>query len=205
MSGIATPADIQRSWARTDLDRLHNFNSSFVYQLPLGADRRWLRDGAASHILGGWQLSGFFTVQSGLPINFTANGNNLHAPGNTQRPNVTGTPKVLGNVGAGSFWFDTSVFSAAVPDTWGTARRNAVLDGPKYVDLDATVAKLFSFSSTVKGEFRVDILNLLNTPHFDRPSGNFDSTNFGQITAVLDSNGGPPDQRSMRFGFRLMF
>jgi len=26
-----------------------------------------------------------------------------------------------------------------------------------------------------------------------------------QITAVLDSNGGPPDQRSMRFGFKLMF
>jgi hypothetical protein len=204
-SGIATPADLERSWGRTDLDRLHNFNSSFVYQLPVGPDRRWLRDGLAAHILGRWQVSGFFTVQSGLPINFTANANNLHAPGNTQRPNVTGTPKVLGEVGAGKSWFDTSVFSNAVPDTWGTAQRNAVLDGPKYVDLDATIAKLFSISQTVKGEFRVDILNALNTPHFDRPSGNLDSANFGQITAVLDSNGGPPDQRAMRFGLKFTF
>jgi hypothetical protein len=97
------------------------------------------------------------------------------------------------------------VFSNAVPDTWGTAQRNAVLDGPKYVDLDATIAKLFSISRTIKGEFRVDILNALNTPHFDRPSGNFDSANFGQITAVLDSNGGPPDQRAMRFGLKFTF
>jgi hypothetical protein len=204
-TGIATPADLQRSWGRTDQDRLHNFNSSFVYQLPLGPGRRWVSSGAPGQILGGWQVSGFFTVQSGLPINFTANANNLHAPGNTQRPNVTGTPSVLGNIGAGAFWFDTSVFSAAAPDTWGTASRNGVLDGPKYVDLDATVAKLFTFSQRVKGEFRVDILNALNTPHFDRPSGNFDSTNFGQITAVLDSNGGPPDQRAMRFGLKFTF
>src|SRR5438093_4003411 len=125
-SGISTPADLERSWARTDQDRLHSFNVSFLYQLPVGPDRRWLRDGPLSQVLGGWQLSGFITAQSGLPINFTANGNNLHAPGNTQRPNVNGTPNVLGNIGPGSLWFDTSVFGAAAPDTWGRARRDGV-------------------------------------------------------------------------------
>ena len=55
--------------------------------------------------------------------------------------------------------------------------------------------------TTASGNF----LNALNTPHFDRPSGNFDSANFGQITAIIDSNGGPPDQRAMRFGFKVMF
>jgi hypothetical protein len=204
-SGIATPADLQRSWARTDQDRLHTFNTSFLYQLPVGPERRWLHEGPLSQILGGWQVSGFFTVQSGLPINFTANGNNLHAPGNTQRPNANATPAVFGNVGPGNLWFDTSVFSAAPPDTWGNVPRNDLLDGPKYVNLDGTLAKLFSFPHNIKGEFRADVFNVLNKPHFDRPSGNFDSPNFGQITAVLDSNGGPPDQRSMRFGFRLMF
>src|SRR5206468_12499999 len=129
-SGIATPADIERSWGRTDQDRLHSFNLSFLYQLPVGPDRRWLREGPLSQVLGGWQVSGFVTAQSGLPINFTAKGNNLHAPGNTQRPNVNGTPNVIGNIGPGVFWFDTSVFSAAAVDAWGTATRNGVLDGP---------------------------------------------------------------------------
>src|SRR5205823_4786856 len=181
-SVIATPADVQRSWARTDQDRLHSFNASFLYQIPVGPQRRWLREGPLSQVLGNWQMSGFFTVQSGLPINFIANGNNLHAPGNTQRPNVNGTPAVLGNIGPGNLWFDTSVFSAAAPDAWGTAARNGVLDGPRYVNVDATIAKLFSFPGKIHGEFRADIFNVLNTPHFDRPSGNFDSPNFGQIT-----------------------
>ena len=73
------------------------------------------------------------------------------------------------------------------------------------MNLDTTIAKLFSFPHGIHGEFRVDIFNLLNTPHFDRPSGNFDSPNFGQITQIIDVNGGLPDQRSMRFGLRILF
>src|SRR5262249_32086926 len=53
-SGIATPADIQRSWARTDQDRLHTFVTSFLYQIPVGPDRHWLKDGPLSQVLGNW-------------------------------------------------------------------------------------------------------------------------------------------------------
>jgi hypothetical protein len=206
-SGIATPADIQRSWARTDQDRLHTLNVSFLYQLPVGPDRRWLREGPLSQVLGGWQVSGFYTVQSGLPIDFTAPGNLLHAPGNTQRPNVSGTPTVFGNVDPANkaLWFDTSVFSFPAADTWGNAIRNGVLDGPNYSNLDATVAKLLTLPHGIKGELRADIFNVLNKPHFDRPNGAKDSANFGLITGVNDSNGGLPDQRSMRFGVRILF
>jgi hypothetical protein len=203
--GIPTPADVPRSWGRTDQDRLHTFVLSFLYQLPVGPDRHWLKEGPLSQVLGNWQVSGFVTAQSGLPIDFTANGNSLHTPSNTQRPNVSGTPAVLGGIGPGALWFDTSVFSAPAPLTFGNAVRNGVLDGPNYRDVDATLAKLFSFPHGIKGEFRADIFNLFNTPHFDRPNGSFASTTFGQITSVNSSNGGPPDQRSMRFGFRLTF
>ena len=196
---ISTPADIERSWARTDQDRLHSFVSSFVYQLPVGPEGKWLRDGPLSQILGGWQLSGFFTVQSGSPIGFTMNnGANLNAPGNTWRPNVSATPSVVGGIGPDQLWFDTSVFSAPPNNTWGTAARNAVLDGPNYVNLDATLAKLFSFKGSVKGEIRADVFNITNTPHFNNPNGAFGNANFGRIT----SNFG---ERSMRFGFKMMF
>ena len=200
-SGIPTPADIERSWARTDQDRLHTWVESFLYQLPVGPDRRWLKEGPLSQILGGWQVGGFFTAQSGLPINFTMSAATLNAPGNTQRPNVSGTPAVLGNVGPGQLWFDTSAFSSPAANTFGNAPRNGVLDGPKFVNLDATLAKLFSFPHGVKGEFRADVFNVTNTPHFDRPNGTFLGATFGQITATAAGL----DQRSMRFGFRLTF
>src|SRR5262245_26835845 len=53
-SGISTPADIERSWARTDQDRLHSFVSSFVYQVPGGTHSD---NAVVRQVLGGWQLS----------------------------------------------------------------------------------------------------------------------------------------------------
>jgi hypothetical protein len=200
--GIPTPADLQRSWARTDQDRLHNLVVSFLYQLPVGPDRRWLKDGPLSQVLGGWQVSGFFTAQSGTPIDFRASGTTLHAPDNTQRPNVSGTPAVVGGIGPGNLWFDTSVFSAPPPDTWGNAARNGVLDGPGYRNLDATIAKLFSFGR-FKGEFRADIFNITNTVHFETPNNDsgesvLGNAKFGQLTRSFG-------ERSVRFGFRITF
>jgi len=198
-SNIATPADIQRSWARTDQDRLHSFAESFVVQLPWGPDRKWLREGTLSQILGGWQMSGIFVAQSGSPINFTMSAAALNAPGNTQRPDVNGTPRVLGGIGSGNPWFDTSAFSTPPPNTFGNAPRNGVLDGPNWVNLDTTIAKLLSFGK-VRGEFRVDIFNITNTPKFQNPNGTYLAATFGQVTSTF-----PNTERTVRFGLRLMF
>jgi hypothetical protein len=197
---IATPADIQRSWARTDQDRLHSFVESFLFQLPVGPDRRWLHDGVLSQILGGWQVSGILQAQSGSPIGITMSNATLNAPGNTQRPNVSGTPAVLGGIGSGNLWFDTSVFSSPAANTFGDAARNGTLDGPRYVNLDATLAKLFSFPGRVKGEFRIDVFNVTNTPHFSNPNGTFLGSTFGQITSTIAGG-----ERMARFGFRMTF
>jgi hypothetical protein len=188
------------SWARTDQDRLHSLVESFLYQLPVGPDRRWLRDGPLSQILGGWQLSGIFSAQSGSPIGITMSNANLNAPGNTQRPNQNGEPTVLGAVGPGALWFDPSVFSSPANNVFGNAPRNGSIDGPRYINLDATVAKVFTFPRRVKGEFRVDIFNITNTPHFNNPNGTFLAATFGQITSTVAGS-----ERSMRFGFRMMF
>jgi hypothetical protein len=196
---IATPADIERSWARTDQDRLHSLVESFLVHLPFGSDRRWLRNGPLSRVVGGWQVSGIFAYQSGSPIGITMSNATLNAPGNTQRPDVSGTPKVLGGIGSNNLWFDTSVFSSPAANTFGNARRNGVLDGPSYVNLDATIARLLSFNR-IKGEVRVDIFNITNTPHFNNPNGTYLGAGFGQITSTVANS-----ERSMRFGLRLMF
>jgi hypothetical protein len=198
-SVIATPADIERSWARTDQDRLHSLVESFLYQLPIGPDRKWLREGPLSQVLGGWQVSGIFSAQSGSPIGISMSNATLNAPGNTQRPDVNGTPAVLGGIGPGSLWFDTSVFSTPAANTFGNSPRNGVIDGPRYVNLDATLAKLFTIGRT-KGEFRADIFNVTNTPHFNNPNGTYLGATFGQITSTIAGS-----ERSLRFGFRLMF
>jgi hypothetical protein len=198
--GIVTPADPELSKGRAEYDRKHSYVQSFVYQLPIGPDGRWLQSGLGSWILGGWQVSGIFTAQSGLPINFTANAATLRAPGNTQRPNVSGTPKVLGEIGAGNQWFETSAFSFPAENTFGNIKRNETLDGPAYVNLDASVAKWFVLKNDCKAEFRIDAFNATNRPQFDRPNGEFGNARFGQITTTQAGT-----ERVIRFGLRVVF
>ena len=60
-TGIATPADIERSKGRADFDRTHAFAAA-----SSGTRRSSRRARAPSHwVLGGWQISGIFTAYSG--------------------------------------------------------------------------------------------------------------------------------------------
>ena len=82
-TGIGTPIDFELSWARSNFDRLHNYVLTAIYELPWGPGKRWLTDGLAGKIIGGWQISGLFIAQSGTPLNITGNGTLLNTPGNT--------------------------------------------------------------------------------------------------------------------------
>jgi hypothetical protein len=194
---IGTPADIERSWGRAEFDRLHNFVSSFVYALPWGPQGRWLQEGMLGRVLGDWQVTGIFSASSGTPIDFTASAAGLRAPGNTQRPDASGTPEVLGGIGSSELWFDTSVFSAPAPGAWGNVERNGLLDGPAYINLDASIVKIIRFGQR-HAEFRADFFNVTNSPHWNNPSGSLTSNNFGRIT-------GSSGERVIRFGARLLF
>src|ERR1700688_5295859 len=48
------------------------FVSSYIYDLPFGKDRAFLKHGIASTILGDWELSGISVLQRGTPIMITA-------------------------------------------------------------------------------------------------------------------------------------
>jgi hypothetical protein len=192
---IQTPADRERSWARRGEDRLHDLAVSWVYQFPAPG---W-RGGVLAPVLRDWQISGIWVVQSGLPIDFTAANATLRAPGNRQRPNVSGRPAVLGAVGSGQQWFDASVFSTPATATWGNVRRNSLLDGPGYQNVDAALVRTFAVQR-VRAELRVDAFNVFNTPHFNNPDGNLGNATFGQITSVAFGS-----ERLVRFAFRVAF
>jgi hypothetical protein len=196
---ISTPADFERGWQRTTFDSTHSFVSSFVYMLPWGPDGRWLRDGAIAKALGDWQVTGVFSAISGTPIDFTANANGLRAPGNSNTPNASGTPDVLGGIGSSALWFDTSVFSAPAANTWGNVERRGLLTGPAYINLDASIVKIVRFG-TRRVEVRADMFNALNIAHYANPNGTFGNASFGRITGIL-----PQTERVIRFGGRFLF
>jgi hypothetical protein len=189
---ISTPIDIERSWGRTANDRLHTFVSSFVYGLP------FQKEGVLGGIVNGWQVSGIFTAQSGTALDITMDGALLNAPGNTQRPNLTGDPAILGNVGGGQTWFDITAFSAPAAATFGNLTRNgAGVNAPAYYNLDASLVKKIPLGQKF-AEIRVDAFNVTNSLHPNGPGTTFGSATFGQITSAFDP-------RLVRFGLRFVF
>jgi hypothetical protein len=191
---LVTPADPKLSEGPAGFDRRHSFVTSFVWDVPFA--RNLNRLGRA--IFGGWQLSGIFTTQSGTPINFTANNADLRAPGNTQRPVLNGEPEIIGAIGQGSLYFDTSVFGAPPVDAFSSLTRNASIRGPGYINLDGSLVKRFRFTERIGGELRIDALNVTNTPNFNNPNGEFRNERFGQVTTAFG-------ERLVRFGARVTF
>ncbi len=188
-----------------DWDRTHVFTQSFVYELPFGQGKRWAQNGPVKWVLGGWQLNGLWTWESGLPLDISISSASLNAPGNINRPNVNGTPQVFGAIGPGQLYFDTSKFSAPAPNTFGNVGRN-VLSGPGLFEVDFSVFRRFRIVERVNLEFRAESFNLTNTPHFDRPDTNFSDAAFGQVTTARGTQSVQVNEnRSLQFSMRLYF
>jgi len=195
--GLGIPINFSMNRGRSGQDRTHMYVQSFVWDLPVGKGKRWLSSGPASWILGGWQFNGVISGVTGTPMTFTYSSTSLNAPGNSQRANINGTPTVLGNLGKGVKWFDTSVFSIPAPATFGNAGRNT-FSGPGYVNLDMSVVKRFQFTERFRAELRAEAFNLPNNPHFNNPNSALDSTAFGEVSGAFG-------ERQMQLGIKIFF
>jgi hypothetical protein len=191
---IGTPAKRELSYGLSDFDRKHSLVSSFVYELPFFKDGK----GPLGRVLGGWQVAGIVSAQSGTPVDIQASGASLRAPGNTQRPNLTGEQRVVGDIGPGVQYFDISVYTAPAANTFGNMTRNSGPRGPGYLNLDASVVKRLKINHRITAELRLDAFNATNTPHFNNPNGTLGNPTFGQVTTSFG-------ERFLRFGTRLTF
>jgi len=199
--GIGTPIDRELSWGRAGFNRTHNWVSTGVYELPWGPNKRWLNTGLLSSLIGGWQLSGIYTAQSGAPLNIGGN-NLLNTPGNTAFVNLNGDNRVLGGLGPGNLYFDPTVYSLPPAGVQGNMTRNSGPEGPGFWQLDGSLFKRFAVGGGRYGEFRIDAYNVTNSVRWGNPNTGFSTatgTTFGQITGTT---GG---QRSVRFGGRFVF
>ena len=202
--GLAFYINQRRNYARNDFDRTHTFVQSVVYDLPFGKNRRLFSSGVAAAVLGGWRVSSFLTVMSGLPLYFSASSASLLAPGNTQTPDLVAPVHILHGVGLGNPWFTTSSFAAPAANTFGNVGRN-FLSGPNFFNLDASIAKFIRFTERLNLELRLEAFGATNTPQFFFGSGNgtvagvtLGSSSFGQITSAT---GG----RQLELGAKLTF
>ncbi len=182
----------------------HRFVMSWAYQLPIGTGRALGADWGrlTNALLGGWEVSGIITLQSGVPLQVTQSGGTLHDA--TQRPHLVGDPdpglSVMERFNRGQ-WFNPDAFQKPDPDTIGTAPRLLNYRTPPLSNLDLALFKSFQVKENVRGEFRWEMENATNTPTFGFPNTSFGSTAFGRINGYASGRGARQIQLGLKFYF----
>ncbi len=180
-------------WTWTDVpDPRHRLNVSLVWEVPVGRDRA-LGSGmnsAVDAVIGGWELAGNYRYESGQYLRFGG----MIAP--------TETPKTLGDIGAGNYWFDTTGF-VQLPAF--TRRTNAWqyddLKGPNYKNVDLGLSKRVRLRGSSRLNFRIEAYNLLNDMNWGLPNTNITQSSFGQVSTQADAYFGRQLQYTLRVEF----
>jgi hypothetical protein len=175
--------------------------------MPFGPGKRWLNSGAASNILGGWQISGVLMIESGTPMTITANGGSLAAPGNTQTADQVAPVQILHGINVGNPWFSPSSFAQPVGAVFGNSGRN-VLSGPGFFNLNLSLFKDIRIRESYNLQLRAETFNFTNTPMFANPSTSITSQTFGVVTSTVASGtgvNGIGGGRVLQLGARITF
>jgi hypothetical protein len=166
-----------------DLDRTHMFTLNYVWEIPAFKGQKHV----AAKILGGWQLSGITTFQSGLPLNVTQPGDVANFGGGTggQRPDIVGKPHE-GRGQSLSRYFNTAAFQQVTrPLGIGTAPVNPVR-GPGINNFDASLFKNITPREGMRIQFGAELFNLFNHAQFEGVGGQLGAPTFGVVTDARD-------------------
>jgi hypothetical protein len=183
--------------------------TSVVYQLPFGRGKRYgsSAPGVVDAILGGWELTGINTANTGEPVNVLFNPSQAvdntgrisdFRGANTFRPNLVGD--LTGSSGAARLdnFFNKAAFAIPTPDQpYGSVGRNS-FRAPNFEQWDLGVDKNFRVRENVALQFRSEFFNVLNHTNFRQPEPNFSSASFGTIRSTYIP-------RQIQFALKLIF
>ncbi len=198
-------------WSLSGNHAPHRMVFSPVYELPFGRGKRFGLRGAADKLLGGWQISGIYTFQSGSPFGVTVlngardvKGDNaadatLYADlvGAPDHPN-RGEPALGGRRGV--LWTNEDGFAAPAPFTLGNAGRKVpgtLGPGTPHI-FNIALSKNTQVSERLRIQFRWETFNSFNTPEFNNPRDQVGQSGFGVVNAGNS-------HREMQMGLKLYF
>jgi hypothetical protein len=171
-------------------DRTHVAVVDFIYDIPL---LRHSQSRLVRTTVGGWQVSGIVTIESGLPLNIELGGaQGGQGVGATNRPDLTGAVNYIkgGSSAANGnpIWVTNSAFSKPALGAWGTLGHNA-LRAPGRQNWNLSLFKNFTLSETrgSRLELRLETFNTWNHTQFHDVHKILADGNFGQVTSAFDA------------------
>jgi len=155
--------DPSLDYGPSDFDVDHRFVSSFVYQLPIGHGKK-LAGGvgrAANLLVGGWEITGITTFQTGFPYSITANDINSLLDTQFQRASYTPGCDIHANLTAQFQRVNPACFTQPALGVYGDTARN-YLRQPGINNWDMGFGKNLFLGERVKFAIHVDTFNTFN-------------------------------------------
>ena len=174
---------------------------SYQYGLPFGKGRMLFgkASGLADRIIGGWQLGGVTSFQTGQPfsVTYTAPGSQVYgASGRANR--VPGVPLYPRDKTKGE-WFNPAAFAAPPAYSFGNSGYD-MLWGPHYQNWDMNLEKNTAIGERYNLQLRGEVFNIANHPNFSVPSSAVSSpSSLGVISSVVNEN------RTVEFATKFSF
>jgi hypothetical protein len=182
--------------ASSSFDQRHIFTASYIYNLPIFAHSK----GLTGSMLGGWQVSGITTAQSGEPFSIVNGGTYDNAGvGNNvgsgsyadlvgdphgQKPTFNNVPGIV----YGPLLYNPGAYTQPTGLTFGDSGRNS-LAGPGRLNFDMGVFKRFKVREKKAIEFRAEAFNIFNHPQWN----GVNNTSCGYVTDSGSANSGSSD------------
>ena len=197
-SGIRNFYNLKADWSVDGDDIPQSLVMNYVYQLPVGRGKSFggTMNPVADAVVGGWEVSGITTVQSGFPMSIGPGTNSQTVFGGNQHANLTGQPFKSGTcggtngvpsmpVGTKYCFFNPAAFTQPAPFTFGNAPRYfSNLRAPGYVNQDFTLAKWFTLKEQLRAQIAVQMFNAFNHPNFGIPNAGVGSPTMGLASST---------------------
>jgi hypothetical protein len=237
---LGNQTDPRANRGPSDFDRKHRLVLNYVWEMPNHAFAG--HSHPARLAFWNWQSSAILTAMSGLPIDIVDT-----VAGSLYGLDKGANPLARPNLGSGltcksatqdvpaGYFFNSTLFvrpivqaGQPIPSSAGVATASAVgtdignvgrncLRGPRQVNLDFSLTKLFPVFESGTFEFRSEFFNLFNHPNFANPisnlnalvasGGRIDSTtgqvlNAGNFGRIISTSNNP---RIIQFALKFTF
>lgn len=202
--------------SNSNLDIRHRFVGNFTWDLPFGQGRRFLSGGGVTDkVLGGWQVNGIVSLQTGSPFSVTGADKSFTGSSHAAYASCIGDPFAGASnspdqyTGAG-FFINPAAFANPGVGSFGTCAPRK-FHGPGIQDTDLSLFKMFKMTERVQLQFRAEFFNALNHPNFANPNADIRSPgSFGKVGSTLSpilgtDSGGPGDPREIQLALKLYF
>ncbi|HTB97378.1 MAG TPA: TonB-dependent receptor [Terracidiphilus sp.] len=205
-------------YGRSDFNVPFRWVSSYVYQLPVGRGKKFgsTMNRAVDEAIGGWQLTGILTFQTGFPYEVTAPDIDGITGSGGMRANIVPGCKLHDNTYSGNlaryFRINMGCFTGPAFGTYGDTGRN-FLNQPGIDDFDMGFGKSFALGEKARFVFKADAFNIFNHHQYAGDVGGLlvaGSSGNQNVTANVGSaNGGlitgASSSRIWQFGGKIQF